>query len=290
MEQKHWINDFLETTPPSELYHYTNQDGLHGIVTTKEFWATSAGFLNDASEFKHGKDIAQEEIGKMLASERDPKLREALMQLLDAVKFSGSNVYVLSWSATRDDLSQWRAYGGPQTGYQIGVTGEDLRDIATRNNFTLVRCLYRDSEKREKMKELIERVLVENTTEGPSTLEDLEGEMPGGDMGYYINRCACMFKDLAFEREEEWRLISRPTSLRNKGSDVRSCGRSTLVPFYRLRVDPDEREPVPINSVLVGPCPHEGNAVAGVRALLYRHNGGIGAKTVASSRIPYRNW
>ena len=34
-----------------KLYHYTNWDGLLGILNTKRLWATHYRFLNDSSEF-----------------------------------------------------------------------------------------------------------------------------------------------------------------------------------------------------------------------------------------------
>lgn len=35
-----------------KLYHYTNWDGLSGILKTKSLWATHYRFLNDSSEFR----------------------------------------------------------------------------------------------------------------------------------------------------------------------------------------------------------------------------------------------
>jgi hypothetical protein len=34
-----------------KLYHYTNWDGLSGILKTKSLWATHYRFVNDSSEF-----------------------------------------------------------------------------------------------------------------------------------------------------------------------------------------------------------------------------------------------
>ena len=40
--------DFMAVHP--ELYHYTNLDGLKGILSTKSLWATHFANLNDSTE------------------------------------------------------------------------------------------------------------------------------------------------------------------------------------------------------------------------------------------------
>ncbi len=43
IHQEHQVNPKL----PERFYHYTNIDGLHGILKSREVWATSVEYLND---------------------------------------------------------------------------------------------------------------------------------------------------------------------------------------------------------------------------------------------------
>src|SRR5262245_9764361 len=40
-----WLT--LHRRPPSTLYHYTNAQGLYGMLATGRVWATNVAFLND---------------------------------------------------------------------------------------------------------------------------------------------------------------------------------------------------------------------------------------------------
>lgn len=285
---KLWIDGFLAQEPPPVLYHYTDETGLHGMFTRGEIWATNFRFFNDATEFEHGRELARNEIDGALSREADSVRIELLKTMRKAVDAAGINIYVSSWSELSDDLSQWRAYGGSRTGYEIGMSGAELTAIGLENDFVLVRCLYDEEEKRHKMRQLIQQVLDENSE--PKTEAEIEEVETGGNLAYYLNRCACMFKDTAFKSEKEWRLVSRPKSLRRERADVRPRGRSTLVSFYRMQARSETTGAVQICSLRVGPCPHPELALQAVKALLLIHNKRVGHSGVSKTQIPYRNW
>lgn len=49
----------LNEKPDNEiLYHYTDQNGLCGIIVSKKVWATNIYYLNDSEEFKAAADLA----------------------------------------------------------------------------------------------------------------------------------------------------------------------------------------------------------------------------------------
>src|SRR6478735_12190081 len=98
--------------PPDTLYQYTDAAGLMGILQSGAVWATDARFLNDAAELEYFRQAVQE-----IASEVKPTLRTAhavrfadeLLENSNDQFFMGS-IYVASFSADPDILSQWRAY------------------------------------------------------------------------------------------------------------------------------------------------------------------------------------
>ena len=79
---------FLRQRPPGPLFHYTDANGLLGILEHKEIWATDALHLNDAQEFKHALSLLQTElikrtdddqleVGKPLESKKLPSSQQA---------------------------------------------------------------------------------------------------------------------------------------------------------------------------------------------------------------------
>ena len=95
------------------MYHYTTQAAFCSILQTKVLWASNALYLNDSSEMRHGIDVLNDVVGDRFA-QFDPHDRAGLISYwneLTAVQLTGP-VYVTAFSGVRDDLSQWRAYGG----------------------------------------------------------------------------------------------------------------------------------------------------------------------------------
>ncbi len=56
----------METEDGTILYHFTNQQGLLGIVENKEIWATQIQYLNDTSEYRYTLELAQRELEENL--------------------------------------------------------------------------------------------------------------------------------------------------------------------------------------------------------------------------------
>ena len=54
-----------------ELFHYTNWDGLYGIIRSQELWATHYTGLNDLTEVEHLRQYLTDEVAVHLA----PKLK-----------------------------------------------------------------------------------------------------------------------------------------------------------------------------------------------------------------------
>ena len=123
-----------------KLYHYTNWDGLVGILQSKTLWATHCKFLNDYSEIvlfrnklislllPHVRELCEELI------KQSPQFEQYINQIggLDHVVqhetevfvdaqygATGDEIYILSFCGQHKDpqinsngqLSQWRGYG-----------------------------------------------------------------------------------------------------------------------------------------------------------------------------------
>lgn len=146
------------TGTPLALHHYTSAQGATGILEHRKMWLTHAGFLNDASEMRHLSTMLSEAIGRMLSRDDwrfweemghedvGPRSQRLLARTLDLLPdtevrdvyvacFYGTfrtedhQVWGPSWGEAgsssdrgEDLLSQWRGYGGGETGVAYALT------------------------------------------------------------------------------------------------------------------------------------------------------------------------
>ena len=56
------LEDVFNEEPPDTLYHYTNLEGLMGIIQDKAIWATHTQYLNDTKEYTLALGLIRDEI------------------------------------------------------------------------------------------------------------------------------------------------------------------------------------------------------------------------------------
>ena len=105
------------------LYHYTNVEGLRGIIESETVWFTDFRHMNDPSEIVHGIEISRDVI-RNLKTGKDGRVAMFLDFLADMMRldnFSRALEYFIgSFSRARDDLGQWRAYADNGRGVAVG--------------------------------------------------------------------------------------------------------------------------------------------------------------------------
>src|SRR5258706_7645255 len=104
------VKEILTRTPPDTLYHYTTQEGLLGIIRSKQIWASHTQYLNDEREFRHAIEVVKEELIGMNQGAPSAQVRKRLKEMEQSIEgIESVNVCVCSFSAIGDLLSQWRA-------------------------------------------------------------------------------------------------------------------------------------------------------------------------------------
>ena len=137
---------FYNTKLPPILYHYTDLNGLMGIINDKCLWATDIRYLNDFSEMTYAFDFVSERIKSFmetipsedrhrlgLRTRLDDEARteyeffEDLEKVITGIKRSPDNFtsFVCSFSKNDDRLSQWRGYSPSKGGYCIAFEEEN---------------------------------------------------------------------------------------------------------------------------------------------------------------------
>lgn len=278
-----FVNELLdhvaqEAGSDDTVFHYTNSDGLLGILADRAVWATHIEYLNDSKEFAYARELVEEVIECMSETAVAGVERSMEECFLEGVRRARDvSVFVTSFSEFEDRLSQWRAYGTHVGGYALGFRLADLETIAERNPFgqftevRVLRCLY-DA---EKQRQLVEswythvsgwlRAAQANREKWPigeDFLERLASVMLG--------RVAPVLKHPAFEEESEWRLIVElMTSYRGSAVRTRS-GQTTLIPYLPVPLTTGD-EDLQLPSVIIGPTPFRVLARKGLKQALNQH-------------------
>jgi Protein of unknown function (DUF2971) len=114
-----------KNTITAPLYHYTDGRGLKGIIESGRVWFTDYRHMNDPSELIHGIDMAQD-VARLLTTGADGRIGlflECFKDIFRHANFeSRLEFYIASFSRSRDDLGQWRAYADNGRGFAIGFS------------------------------------------------------------------------------------------------------------------------------------------------------------------------
>ena len=265
---------------PKLLYHYTTQNGLLGIITTGELWATKIDYLNDLTEFHIAPELAVERLRLIETNPLDERQKEAAIALSRAIGLiEVPALCTICFCSNGDLLSQWRGYSGGSYGFSIGFDLTILRSVGSRCGFDLQRCIYKKAVQSQIIKELCENYLSDEI------LNSYELSDIVRDFARALRMFGAFFKHPAFSEEEEWRLVSIPP-IRNDQLLFRE-GKSLITPYGTMTIGQGA-----ISHVYVGPCPHMELSMSSVRTLLSKHRAfspsGIGR--VDPSLIPFRHW
>lgn len=284
-----WSEDqILWFNVEQRLYHYTNLDGLHGIISNGDLWLTHAQYCNDEEELTHGLRLTESVIQEQIAT-ADGVQRQYLEELLRLLSLPNVDaVYICCFCEANDLLSQWRAYGANGTGVSVAfepsnfsyITGLDCPPTVGLMRFWKVFYSL------ETQKKIIRSAITYYPAFEPRaapvdcarwTLEAIRFFLP-------------TFKNAAFAEEKEWRLIFTPAA----GSPVQPAyrvARGMLIPHYRIK-DLSfylglRDQKLPITGLRIGPSPNKRLNAASTRMLLDQN--GYNNAIIDVSESPYRS-
>ncbi|MGA3373923.1 MAG: DUF2971 domain-containing protein [Terracidiphilus sp.] len=308
-EQQQTTNQDL----PEQLYHYTTQEGLLGIIEKQELWATDVRFLNDMEEFEAGLKTAIR-LSEQAAAEAGDDGRKIVDYLERILRFSFTERPVYSVSLTGplkkyetlpdsiddpgDRLNMWRGYSARGIAYSIGLPrGEFSVNI---DGVDLQECSYRQDTKEEYLTEALNQfgdLLNECNRKGidklkrgisyQQAMDEMRNEVDKKvskilpDLKSQIAAC----KHESFWEEREWRLTVAPPP--DHENLFYSSGRFGITPRFRIALR-DSDGLLPIKRIVVGPTPHAADALDSLREFLIRNK--YTHLQISSSKVPYRNW
>lgn len=131
---------------PDKIFHYTDLNGLMGIVTNNSIWLSNALYLNDRDEVILGKKILSEQIEKFSIDNSELLPRENCEKILENFNGDNHSFYVSSFTPREDYLVQWITYAKEGKGVCIEFDtkeSEFFRNFQSENlNAKLHRVVY----------------------------------------------------------------------------------------------------------------------------------------------------
>ena len=178
------------------MFHYTNAEGLYGILKSRCLWATEFRSLGDTSEYIYGQKL----IHDVLVDRNDHLSNLLHIMWPESMKsFSAVTLYVASGCQEGDLLSQWRGYARVNDGYSIALS---IAALSKKSQWNLSKVVY----SRECQVLTIKRIL--------DTWQTVKDEIPATEDGELFKHglisllnVVVGFKDASFSGEHEWRLF-----------------------------------------------------------------------------------
>jgi len=277
------LEKLLSPSVPSDkiLYHYTTQDGLLGILKSKQLWVSSIRHLNDAAEFNYTTAFVRDTVTLKFFQETGP-LNAFYGAVLDGLeRLAAMTLYVGSFSQNGDVLSQWRAYTHSGIGFSLGFEYEYLRALAEAQHYQFLRCNYDETEHRQVIAQLMDEASRMVNTHEPHAVQLA--------ISFFYDRLiklAAVLKHPSFAEEKEWRLISEP-AFRHVEQAFFRPGKSMLVPFRSFDLTTEDRG-MEMPVLYVGPTPHMELSRYSVGQLVSIAQ--IGDSDIRPSVVPFRSW
>lgn len=279
-------NDSLHDPDVEVLYHYTDLNGLLGILETNGFWATNYNFLNDKKEFVHGIEICQQIIDEF----NIPDLPEEGKVYLEAVRrllySNDQDIFIVSFCSKSDLLSQWRGYSGGQQGVSIGLDHKEIYRYSTRraNEYFFVQKVIYD----KKIQRAIIKDIIKSGLDKVIKYHITDDTFQPQEINMTLKSFIALFKDDSFHEESEWRRVTvnfkKSTDLLKTEFRVRG---NFILPYVEMPLiyQQSEERILPIREIVVAP-PSSKTTINSLEYMLNQK--GYGDVKVKASSIPYR--
>jgi len=290
-----------------KIYHYTTAEGVKGIIENNQFWVTKSDFLNDKLEFQYATKIMTEMCKLYIKNSRIQSIFikyviDEISKLSDDKDSSLNGYYVISFSEKQDSALLWSEYSDFM-GYCIEFDFQQLLlGIEKRENIFLHGAVIYNKEKQiECIKETLMIMIEALKEDGYTDLEnimDAESNVSNNSLKFLAKNAAVFcsvyamfFKKECFSGEEEYRFVfsafhdqnKKLGKLKVKSMNFREKNQ-LLIPYIIVQYR-DNNEPIPIESILVGPKNNSDIAIKGIDYFLRKEQINI---PVYKSDIPLR--
>ena len=261
-------------------YHYTDINGLYGILLNKQLWLTDSRFLNDHTEGTEIFSYLEKAFEKLGVSGNDLKLTMKKFSDLSV----GLDSYTTSFSTEADLLSQWRGYCPSDGGYCLGFKSLDREQFEVFGSGASLKhwlidpqpCIYLEDKK----------IQLANSIAN-TLLEWLRGDESKDHLKYHFmiqfHQMKLLYKSSHFKEESEARVIVNVHD-DSKAIPVFRTKSNLVVPYLNLMFQPKI-----IEEIIIGPSSKKELAKIGLQNFLKSLGPDFAHINIHHSSIPYRN-
>ena len=294
-----WIQ--LHARYPQILYHYTDGQGLLGMLKTQRLWASNIRFMNDPTEIEYATRLV-----RAVAEERRPNYPDEVVEVVRGgitdIADMYENIpedYITCFCEKGDLLSQWRGYGAVGGGYALGFAAEHLGLHSAwpggKLQPLLRKVIYSPKEQKLLIRKWVELLLdwemVRRRDSDRSNETINPVDVAWGNFNWFLSECLRCFKDPAYKEEQEWRVIrfgSSSSSDEKTVSDFRAS-RGRIIQFVELDLTESDKEykgKLPLRVIRYGPTLDPRTAERSLRLLC--NEKGYGKLTdIKRSGVPF---
>jgi len=241
---------------------------------------------------QHTAEVIRIEIAKRLESNcQNPKLLSQLREWIFDRLENGHMLFVTSFTANGNILSQWRGYCQHGKGVSLGFNAGWISVCASDQSFQVGKCIYDYSTQAELASQIISAIEALAERHGEADKSKRHPTQSYHDVFEAVEadilRIASLLKHPSFREEDEWRVVSpvltnyvtSPISYRE--------GLSMLVPYLEFKLAREER--IELEHVFLGPTPNINLSMSSLSRFLSRR-GLSPVLGLSYCDIPYRHW
>jgi hypothetical protein len=240
--------------PPALLYHFTDAQGLIGIVDTGGIWATNASCTNDATEVTHALSVARKVLEKksQAAPMTSAIVPSALRLLTEPIASSPTELkfvsFIASFCGRVDKSAHWLHYGRQGLGYAIGFEPVGIQPT----DWLSVPVLYDDSSQETMLSSIYNKIeaksseIISRPSHQPRhIIEEVTSEL----LVMTARIVAPCFKNHAFNEEEEWRVFklhieSPRISNKHMVTPEFRVANGRIIPYINLELPTGDQSPI----------------------------------------------
>ena len=165
-EIEEYLGLFLDRVENNdEIYHYTDINGLLGILENNSLWLTEASFLNDVEEQLYTLELFENEVLNTIV---DKKLKDSLSDAIEDLRDRrtiGQIELVFSCSLDVDNLTLWSEFSNAY-GYCLGLNHGEIYNALKNgisgvfpllNSLTSAKVIYDREDQIKKLKEVVKK-------------------------------------------------------------------------------------------------------------------------------------
>jgi hypothetical protein len=288
----------LGRKPPDVLWHYTGADAVINILKSGQIFSTQISCVNDATEYKYSIELVVVALNRLRPSYVSNADAIYLLDYIDArisMEASTSSWFITCFSTERDDLSQWRAYGGGENGFAIGFDPGQMA-LGANVQLGMLAPVQYDPADHTKISDAIARATIELFLDGwqrrhATCAIDNWASVFLSAWVNNIEYLAPVLKHSGFRAESEWRVIRRlgpddcakmiylaKRTLLSRHLPISYCAHGTVA----------DRKILPIKEIMVGPSRHREVSRVSVGDLLRTYGYDDSKVPVTVSDIPFQ--